>query len=101
VLLRRGAVSRVSTLFFLMPPVTAVLDYWVLGDALTAFKVAGLAIAAAGVWLATRTPRTMPVAHAAHAPAARCPEPHRPLHPRRGLSAPRAAAPRSRRALGG
>ncbi|HYM28337.1 MAG TPA: EamA family transporter, partial [Steroidobacteraceae bacterium] len=50
VLLKRGAVSRVSTLFFLMPPVTAVLDFFVLGDALSALKVAGLAIAAAGVW---------------------------------------------------
>jgi drug/metabolite transporter (DMT)-like permease len=57
VLLRRGVVNQVATLFFLMPPVTAVIDYFVLGDALTAYKVAGLAIAALGVYLATR-PRT-------------------------------------------
>ena len=54
VLLRRGVVSQVATLFFLMPPVTAVIDYLVLGDALTAYKVAGLALAALGVYLATR-----------------------------------------------
>lgn len=54
VLLRRGAASRVATLFFLMPPVTAVLDYFVLGDALTLAKMAGFALAAFGVWLATR-----------------------------------------------
>jgi drug/metabolite transporter (DMT)-like permease/RimJ/RimL family protein N-acetyltransferase len=54
VLLRRGAVNQVATLFFLMPPVTAVIDYLVLGDALTAYKVAGLALAALGVYLATR-----------------------------------------------
>jgi drug/metabolite transporter (DMT)-like permease/GNAT superfamily N-acetyltransferase len=54
VLLRRGVVSQVATLFFLMPPVTAVIDYVVLGDALTAYNVAGLALAALGVYLATR-----------------------------------------------
>ena len=57
VLLRRGAVNQVATLFFLMPPVTAVINYLVLGDALTAYKVAGLALAALGVYLATRLPR--------------------------------------------
>jgi drug/metabolite transporter (DMT)-like permease/RimJ/RimL family protein N-acetyltransferase len=61
VLLRRGAVSQVATLFFLMPPVTAVIDYAVLGDALTASKVAGLALAAIGVYLATRTRWESPV----------------------------------------
>jgi len=54
VLLRRGAVNQVATLFFLMPPVTAVIDYLVLGDAVTAYKMAGLALAALGVYLATR-----------------------------------------------
>jgi drug/metabolite transporter (DMT)-like permease/RimJ/RimL family protein N-acetyltransferase len=54
VLLRRGVVNQVATLFFLMPPVTAVIDYLVLGDELTAYKVAGLALAALGVYLATR-----------------------------------------------
>jgi RimJ/RimL family protein N-acetyltransferase len=54
VLLRRGAVNQVATLFFLMPPVTAVIDYLVLGDALTAYKMAGLALAALGVYMATR-----------------------------------------------
>src|SRR5215468_11672966 len=54
VLLRRGVVNQVATLFFLMPPVTAVIDYLVLGDELTTYKVAGLALAALGVYLATR-----------------------------------------------
>ena len=53
VLLRRGVVNQVATLFFLMPPVTAVIDYLLLGDALTAYKVVGLALAALGVYLAT------------------------------------------------
>ena len=54
VLLRRGVVNQVAALFFLMPPVTAVIDYLVLGDTLTGYKVAGLALAALGVYLATR-----------------------------------------------
>ena len=53
VLLRRGVVNQVAALFFLMPPVTAVIDYLLLGDALTTYKVAGLALAALGVYLAT------------------------------------------------
>jgi drug/metabolite transporter (DMT)-like permease len=54
VLLRRGAVNQVAALFFLMPPVAAAIDYFVLGDELTPYKIAGLAIAALGVYLATR-----------------------------------------------
>ena len=64
VLLRRGAVNQVATLFFLMPPVTAVLDYLVLGDRLSVYKVAGLALAALGVYLATRPQRDPARAHA-------------------------------------
>jgi drug/metabolite transporter (DMT)-like permease len=56
VLLRRGAVNQVAALFFLMPPVTAVIDFLVLGDTLTPIKLAGLAFAALGVYLATRRP---------------------------------------------
>ena len=54
VLIRRGAVSQVAALFFLMPPVTAVADYFVLGDSLTVLKVFGIVVAAFGVYLATR-----------------------------------------------
>lgn len=63
-LLRRGAVNQVATLFFLMPPVTAVIDFLVLGDTLTPSKLAGLAFAALGVYLATR-PRGVDAARAA------------------------------------
>jgi drug/metabolite transporter (DMT)-like permease len=55
VLLRRGAVNQVATLFFLVPPVTALLDYLVLGDRLSMLKVSGIAVAAFGVYLATRS----------------------------------------------
>jgi len=54
VLLRRGAVNQVATLFFLMPPVTAVIDYLVLGDPVSVQQLAGLAVAALGVYLVAR-----------------------------------------------
>jgi drug/metabolite transporter (DMT)-like permease len=53
-LIRRGAVSRVAALFFLMPPVTALMDYVVLGEPFSLTKVAGIVLAAFGVYLATR-----------------------------------------------
>lgn len=57
-LLKRGAASRVAALFFLVPPVTAVLDYFVLGEPLSVLKALGFAVAASGVWLATRAARS-------------------------------------------
>ncbi len=54
VLIRHGAASAVASLFFLMPAVTAVMGHVVLGEHLTALKLAGFACAAFGVWLATR-----------------------------------------------
>jgi drug/metabolite transporter (DMT)-like permease len=63
VLLRRGAVNQVAALFFLMPPVTALIDYLVLGDQLTPLKVAGTAAAAFGVYLATRPRPTVGSMH--------------------------------------
>lgn len=53
-LLRRGAATAVAALFFLMPPVTAVMDYFVLGEHLSLPKLAGFALAVLGVYLGTR-----------------------------------------------
>ena len=57
VLVRRDAATAVAALFFLMPPVTALFGYWLMGERLTALKGAGFVLTAAGVWLATRNPR--------------------------------------------
>jgi GNAT superfamily N-acetyltransferase/uncharacterized membrane protein len=70
VLLRRGAVNQVATLFFLMPPVTALINYLVLGDLVTAYKLAGLALAALGVYLATRPRHELATQPKAALPAA-------------------------------
>ena len=88
VLLRRGAVNQVATLFFLMPPATALIDYFVLGDSLTASKLTGVIVAAVGVFIATRPPR--PAASRRSAASLR-PASLRPASLRRPVTAPCAA----------
>ncbi|MDH3030316.1 DMT family transporter [Methylobacterium fujisawaense] len=54
VLIRRGAVAGVAALFFLVPPVAAVLGYLLFGEVLTPLQGAGMALAALGVAVASR-----------------------------------------------
>jgi drug/metabolite transporter (DMT)-like permease len=56
-MLRRGAASRVGTMFFLTPAVTAVLSWLVLGRQLTTLELAGLAVGGVGVLLAVSPAR--------------------------------------------
>lgn len=51
-LLRHGAASDVARLFFLVPPVTAVLSWLVFGETLGVTAIAGMVLIAAGVALA-------------------------------------------------
>lgn len=53
-MIRHGEASRVSALFFLVPPVTAVIAFAVLGEAIPAMAWPGMAIAAAGLFLVMR-----------------------------------------------
>ena len=53
-LIRRGAVAGVASLFFLVPPVTALLAFAAFGEHLAPLQVAGMALAATGVGLASR-----------------------------------------------
>ncbi len=55
-LIRRGAATRVSALFYLTPPTTAVLAWLVFDESLGLAAIAGMAIAAAGVAIAVRQP---------------------------------------------
>ena len=50
-LIRRGAASRVSSLFYLVPPCAAVMAYALFGEALNAVMLLGMACAAGGVAL--------------------------------------------------
>ena len=54
VLIRRGAASKVASLFFLTPSVTALMAFALFGEALSWLAVAGLALTAAGVALVMR-----------------------------------------------
>ena len=60
-LVLRGGSGAAASLFFLSPPVTAVLAWLVLDEVLTPTQLVGLVVAVAGVGAATRTRRTSPV----------------------------------------
>jgi drug/metabolite transporter (DMT)-like permease len=53
-LIRRGAATTVSSLMYLVPPVTALFAYWLFDERLTALALAGMAVAVAGVALVVR-----------------------------------------------
>jgi drug/metabolite transporter (DMT)-like permease len=52
-MMRRGEASRVSALFFLVPPLAAVISWAVLGERLPALAWVGMVLAAVGVAVAT------------------------------------------------
>jgi len=54
VLIRRGRATQVSSLFYLTPPVTAVLAFLAFGETLTPLAIAGMVIAVVGVALVNR-----------------------------------------------
>lgn len=53
-LIRRGAVAKLATLFYLVPPVTAVIAWALFGETLSAVQIAGMVVTVAGVAIATR-----------------------------------------------
>jgi drug/metabolite transporter (DMT)-like permease len=57
-MIRAGQVSRVSSLFFLVPPGAALVAWLVLDEPMPPLAWSGFALAAVGVWLATRTRET-------------------------------------------
>lgn len=54
-LIRRGGAVNVASLFYLTPPMTALVAWAVFGETLSGLALAGMALAAAGVWLARQT----------------------------------------------
>ncbi len=54
ILIRSGTASKTAALFFLVPPVSAVLGWWMLDEVLTQMDVLGLVIASFGVYIGTR-----------------------------------------------
>jgi drug/metabolite transporter (DMT)-like permease len=54
VLIRRGEATKVASLFYLTPAVTAVLAYLAFGEALTPLAILGMAVSVIGVAMVTR-----------------------------------------------
>ncbi len=61
-LIRDGAVSKVASLFYLVPAVTAVMAWALFNETLDGIQIAGMIVTAVGVALATAQPRTLPLA---------------------------------------
>jgi drug/metabolite transporter (DMT)-like permease len=57
ILVRARGAGAAASIFFLMPPVTAVLAWLILGETLNAREIAGLVITVVGVAAATRSRR--------------------------------------------
>ena len=51
ILIRKGAATRVASLFYLVPPTTALMAYAMFGETLSAMALAGMLLAALGVAL--------------------------------------------------
>lgn len=52
-LIKRGGVASVTTLFYLVPPVSALMAFALFGESLALLQIAGMVLAAIGVALAT------------------------------------------------
>jgi len=57
-MIRTGDVSRVSALFFLVPPLAALFAWLILGEVMPLAAWGGFLLAAVGVWLATKKVNT-------------------------------------------
>lgn len=55
VIIRRGAAAKVASLFYLVPPVTALIAFFLFGETLGPAAIAGMAVAVVGVALVTRS----------------------------------------------
>jgi drug/metabolite transporter (DMT)-like permease len=54
VLIRSGSAVNVASLFYLTPPVTALIAWAMFGETLTGLALAGMAVTVFGVWLARK-----------------------------------------------
>ena len=53
-MMRKGEASKVASLFYLIPGVTVLMAFAVLGETLNALSLAGFAATGAAVWFCTR-----------------------------------------------
>jgi drug/metabolite transporter (DMT)-like permease len=60
ILIREGAVSKVSSLIFLVPAVAALMTYVLFGETLNVVQILGMAVCAAAVLIVNRATTTRP-----------------------------------------
>jgi drug/metabolite transporter (DMT)-like permease len=58
-MIRDGEMSKVASLFYLVPAVTAVIAWALFGEQLNMVQIVGMAIATLGVGLATARPASI------------------------------------------
>lgn len=58
-LLRRGSATQASSLHFIMPPLGLLIGWAVLAEPLNAVDFLGILPVALGIWLVTRTPKSL------------------------------------------
>ena len=54
ILIKRDSVAATTSLLFLVPPVTAIIAFFIFGEPLTPITISGFLMASAGVYLVTR-----------------------------------------------
>ena len=54
IMIRRGAATKVASLFYLVPPVTALIAFAMFGERLTGLAILGMAASVVGVFLVVR-----------------------------------------------
>ena len=59
VLIKRGDVTKVSSLFYMMPPSAAVMAHFVFGETLSALTVVSLVIISVGIFLVNHPKRSL------------------------------------------
>jgi drug/metabolite transporter (DMT)-like permease len=59
-LIQRGAATSVTSLLYLVPPVTAFMAWLLFGEAITVLTLIGTAVTAAGVYLVIKAPKAAP-----------------------------------------
>jgi drug/metabolite transporter (DMT)-like permease len=57
-LIQRGAATSVTSLLYLVPPVTAIMAWALFGETITALTLIGTAVTAAGVYLVIKAPKS-------------------------------------------
>ena len=54
ILIKEGTVGKTTSLFFMVPPTSAIMDYFFLGQYLSKIDISGFILATVGVYIATR-----------------------------------------------